>query len=81
MFRQLTSTNYGHDIYSIKKDPSWVTYRDAYNALLDYGATLLSEGERLGIAKKADEMIPENAELMIICDQETYENISNQLVS
>ncbi|WP_054754607.1 potassium channel family protein [Piscibacillus salipiscarius] len=52
MFRQLTSTNYGHDLYTIKKDPKWKTYRDAYNALLDYGATLLAEGERLGIAKK-----------------------------
>ncbi|RPF55842.1 potassium channel family protein [Aquisalibacillus elongatus] len=77
MFRQLTSTNYGHDIYSIKKHPSWETYRDAHIGLLEYGATLLAEGEQLGLAKKADKTIPEGANLLVICDEDTYEKISN----
>ncbi|TFB24037.1 potassium channel protein [Filobacillus milosensis] len=80
LFRQLTSSNYGHDIYSIKKHPSWNTYRDAYNRLLDYGATLLSEGEHLGLAKYADHNIPENAELLIICDEDTYEKIQRDRI-
>ncbi|PKR78771.1 potassium channel protein [Halalkalibacillus sediminis] len=75
VFRQLTSSRYGNDIYSIRKKKHWKTYRDAYQDLLESGATLLANGKEVGIAKKLNEPIPEQSELLIVCDQETYEAI------
>ncbi|GEL76228.1 potassium channel family protein [Tenuibacillus multivorans] len=79
MFRQLTSSNYGDDIFAIKKHPTWSTYRDAYIYLLDRGATLLSAENQLDIAKRADESIPDDTELLIICNQENYDKIVQEL--
>lgn len=70
--QQLFSHKEGENIYSISKKESWKTYRDAFNSLLENGATLISNGQDCEINKKLNETIPENATLNIICNKETY---------
>lgn len=73
---QLISRNTGADLYEIRKRPHWNTYRDAYNQLLEEGATLLADGENLSINQKLDDPIPEDAKLLVICEKQVYQKIA-----
>ncbi|WP_404446564.1 potassium channel family protein [Sutcliffiella horikoshii] len=73
LFSQLTSRMNGDNIYEIPADPAWSTYKHAFHAILDKGATLLANGKELDINRKLDEKIPNGAKLYIICDKDTYE--------
>lgn len=73
---QLLSRNTGADLYQIGKRPHWKTYRDAYNQLLEEGATLLADGANLTINQRLDVPIPEEANLLIICEKNIYEKIT-----
>ncbi|WP_404430036.1 ion channel [Sutcliffiella horikoshii] len=73
LFSQLTSRMHGDNIYEIAADPVWSTYKHAFHAILDKGATLLANGKELDINRKLDEKIPTGAKLYIICDKDTYE--------
>jgi voltage-gated potassium channel len=44
--------------------------------LFDMGATLISDGEALDIARKHNEQIPEGTQMFIICDEKTYKKIA-----
>lgn len=81
VFRQLSSCQYGDDLYEIKAHPSWDSYQDAAHYLFSKGATLLSNGKELGIARKHNETIPKNATLLIISNKETYLAIKEELQS
>lgn len=72
---QLLSWHYGDDLFEIAKRANWITYRDAFQELLQEGATLISEGEHLNINRRLDEKIAENARLFVICDKETYQKL------
>ncbi|WP_022794157.1 potassium channel family protein [Marinococcus halotolerans] len=75
---QLLSKRHGEDLYEIPKRPSWKTYREAYMALLEEGATLVSDHDDLNINHKLDERIPEDAKLFVICQEDTYHKISGK---
>lgn len=75
VFRQLLSRQYGDDIYEILPNKAWKTYGDAFSALLEKGATLISDRGDLGINRKLDKHIPEDARLFVICDNDTYRSL------
>lgn len=75
IFSQLMSSKVGDDLYELKKRPAWNTYRDAFDALLSEGATLISDGQKLDINRRLDQRIEENARLFVICDKSTYTRI------
>ncbi|MCE3203895.1 potassium channel protein [Paenibacillus sonchi] len=72
---QLLSREHGDDIYEIPRDAAWHTYGDAFQALLRRGATLLSDRGDMGINRKLDQPIPQDARLYIVSDEETYRQI------
>ncbi|HZH62065.1 MAG TPA: ion channel [Metabacillus sp.] len=74
VIRQLTS-NEGYDLYSISKKPEWKTYEDARTALSVKGALLVSNGNDLSIINRLQEPIPEDANLFIICNDDSYLDI------
>jgi voltage-gated potassium channel len=77
IFSQLLSRSLGEDIYEISKKPHWQTYRDAVEELMDVGATLLGEGNKLNVNARLDEVIKEDATLRVICSKETFSKIKS----
>jgi len=71
MYSELMSIQYGEAMYEIPTRPEWKTYRDAFEDLLNKGATLVADRGDLQINQKLDSNIPENAQLFVICDKET----------
>lgn len=77
---QLLSRQYGDDIYEVPRSGAWITYGDAFSSLLQQGATLLSDRGDLGINRKLDQPIPDDARLYIVTDEETYKRIRGAAV-
>jgi voltage-gated potassium channel len=77
LYMQLISRQYGEDIYEVSRKPQWNTYNDAFQALLKLGATLIADRNDLGINRKLDMLIPEDAKLFVVCDPDTYRMIKN----
>ena len=75
LFKQILSNTDRENIYEIKVKPHWYTYKDAAMELFDMGATLISDGSSLDIARRHHEKIPEKAKLFVICDEPTYRKI------
>ncbi|WP_337958002.1 potassium channel family protein [Guptibacillus sedimenti] len=75
VYSQLLSRGHGDNLYEIGVQQEWDTYRDAFQSLLQQGATLIADGERMDINRRLDESIPERAKLFVICDHEVYERI------
>lgn len=76
MYSELMSTQYEETMYEISKNAAWKNYRDAFNDLLNKGATLVADRGNLHINQKLDEPIPEDAQLFVICDKETLLKIN-----
>jgi voltage-gated potassium channel len=74
-FRQMLSNTDSENFYEIKAKTHWNTYKDAAMELFEMGATLISDGSSLDIARRHQEKIPENAKLFVICDEPTYRKI------
>lgn len=72
---QLLTREYGDDLYEIPKKTQWRTFRDAFEDLLNQGATLISDGTHLNINRRLDEAIPPDARLFVICSKETYRHL------
>lgn len=72
---QLLSRQHGDDIYEIPVNASWKTYGDAFQDLLRKGATLISDRGDLGINRKLNQSIPQDARLFVVSDEETYQRI------
>lgn len=75
LFNQMLSNTDGENIYEIPVKPQWKTYKDAAMELFENGATLLSDGSSLDVARRHNENIPQGSKLFIICDDETYRKI------
>lgn len=75
---QLISRSKGDDIYEVPLNRSWKTYGDAFRDLLNQGATLIADRHDLGINRKLDEVIPEQARLYVVSDEPTYRKISGK---
>ncbi|MFD1358559.1 potassium channel family protein [Fictibacillus halophilus] len=76
IYTQLLSYKEGENLFEVKKKSDWMTYKDAFEGLLKEGATLISDGSDLGINKKLNEPIREDARLYIICSKEVYESLT-----
>lgn len=77
LFKKLLSNADGENLYQIHKKPHWKTYKQAAMELFDLGATLISEGSDLDVAKRSNEPIADDAKIFIICNKETYEKIKD----
>lgn len=44
--------------------------------LFEKGATLISDGHALDVARRHNEKIPDGAKMFVICDERTYREIS-----
>ncbi|MFD2926275.1 potassium channel family protein [Halobacillus naozhouensis] len=75
LYNQLLRRSVGDDLYRIPIRSSWSTYRDAFQALIDEGATLIADRSDLTINRKLDEKLPPQAELYAVCDDFTYQKI------
>ncbi|MCM3567784.1 potassium channel protein [Neobacillus mesonae] len=78
MYSELMSTQYGDSMYEIPKKAEWRTYRDAFIDLLDKGATLVADSGDMHINQKLDYLIPEDAQLFIICDKDIYKELTGK---
>ncbi len=78
LFSQLMSHGIGDNIYEIPARSEWKTYRDAFTSLLQEGATLIADGNKMDINRRLNETIPGNARLFVICDKETYDKIRSE---
>ncbi len=78
MYSELMSTQYEEAMYEIPKQDEWRTYRDAFIALLNKGATLVADRGDLHINQRLDERIPDDAQLFVICDKETLSQLNSK---
>lgn len=76
LFKQLLSNTEGENLYEIVKKPHWNTYKEAAMELFDLGATLISDGHALDVARKHNERIPDGTKMFVICNEETFKKIS-----
>jgi voltage-gated potassium channel len=76
LFEQLMSKREGENLYEIRKKKHWITYRDAATELFEQGATLISDGTSLDIARRSNERISADVKLFVICDDKTYKKIN-----
>ncbi|GAA5416395.1 hypothetical protein Pryu01_01429 [Paraliobacillus ryukyuensis] len=81
VYGQLLRRTKGDDLFYVAKSDRWNTYRDAFEELLSYGATLIADGANLGINRILDETIPSNAQLYVICDKDAIKTIYTKLNS
>ncbi|KGX84043.1 potassium channel family protein [Pontibacillus marinus] len=81
IYGQLMRRSHGDDLYHIPLQSSWKTYRDAFNDLLEKGATLIADRQELGVNRMLDNPLPSEAELYAICDPETYQLILKEYES
>ncbi|MGJ7922419.1 ion channel [Neobacillus sp. LXY-4] len=77
LFKKLLSNGDEENLYEITKKPHWKTYKQAASELFDLGATLISDGSHLDIAKRSEESIAAEAKLYVICDKDTYKKIKD----
>lgn len=78
LFNQLLSNTEGENLYEINKKAHWVTYKDAAMELFEMGATLISDGSTLDIARRNQEKIADQAKMFVICNEETYKQITSR---
>ncbi|SFJ10312.1 voltage-gated potassium channel [Halobacillus dabanensis] len=78
IYSQLLKRSVGEDLFYIPTRPDWKTYRDAFQSLLDEGATLIADRNDLAINRKLSEPIDDDSELYAVCDRDTYEKIVNK---
>ncbi|MDR6883390.1 potassium channel family protein [Bacillus sp. 3255] len=73
---QLLTRQSSSNLHVLGKRSEWRTYRDAFEQLLEEGATLIADRDQLNINRKLDQLIPEDAQLFVICDGDTFQRIS-----
>lgn len=75
IFRQLLSKKFGNNIHVIKSKPSWKTYRDASQKLLDDGAVLIAVNEDMDFRNSIQKPLKEEDTLYVICHDSTFEKL------
>ncbi|KGX89170.1 potassium channel family protein [Pontibacillus litoralis] len=76
VYGQLMRRSHGDDLFHIPLNNEWKTYRDAFDSLLQQGATLIADRQNLSINRMLDDPLPSEAELYVICDKKTYRHIT-----
>lgn len=75
VYSQLMSRQHGEDLFKLTPKKEWITYNDAFQALLNEGATLIADRDHLDINRRLQEKIPPEAIFYIICNKETYNHL------
>lgn len=78
LFKEMLTSSEGENLYEINAKPYWITYKDAAMELFEQGATLISDGSSLDIARRHQETIREGTKLFVICDEPTYRKINSK---
>lgn len=78
IFMQLLNRRNKEDIWEISKKKEWKIYNDAFEELKTMGAILVSDQKGFSIIRRLHEPIEENSKLYVICDEETYQKISEK---
>ncbi|OLO27600.1 hypothetical protein BTR23_19795 [Alkalihalophilus pseudofirmus] len=78
VFMHLLSREYADNVWEIEKKQDWKTYNDAFDALRQMGANLLSHGNDFSIIRRLHDEVPDGAKLYVICDEPTYKKIKMQ---
>lgn len=81
VYRQLMGRQQGDNLYRITKRKHWKTYGEAFDELLQEGATLVADRNHLNINRRLNETIPDVAELYVICDSGTYKKLMKKAES
>jgi voltage-gated potassium channel len=68
IFRQLLSKKYGSNIHEIRPQPEWKTVRDAYLALFEQGAVLISINEDMNFLSDKERTLQKEDMLFIVCE-------------
>jgi len=71
-------TKDGEGLFMVEAKREWMTYRDAFIALLDEGATLISDGKRLDLNQRLQEKIPPNSYLFVLCHSDTAKKLGGK---
>ncbi|UFT98155.1 potassium channel family protein [Radiobacillus kanasensis] len=79
LYGQLLRRSVGEDLFHIPTSPDWKTYKDAFNALLEAGATLVADRDDLSINRSLHKEIPADAKLFAICDESTYQKLIQKI--
>lgn len=69
IYGQLLRRSVGEDLFHVPVRSNWKKYRDAFEALLNEGATLIADRNDLAINRKLEQELPEDAELYVVCDK------------
>lgn len=80
LFMNLLSTESGEKIYVINKKKEWITYNDAFEEIKAMGALLIADHDDTSIIRRPNTIIPEQAKLFIIADENTFQKISEGYV-
>jgi voltage-gated potassium channel len=75
LIMNLLSRKNGVDLWKVKKRESWKTYNDAFEDLKRMGANLISDRTDFNLLTKLENPIPDEAELYVICNKETYQSL------
>jgi voltage-gated potassium channel len=75
LFRQLLSKRFGNNIYEIKPKQEWNTYEDAYHALFDQGAVLISINENMDFVTEKEAIILPTDTFYIVSNDHVFEKL------
>ncbi|MBP3040634.1 potassium channel protein [Bacillaceae bacterium Marseille-Q3522] len=78
IFNDLLSSDRGADMHDIHAKPEWKTYKDAVIGVLSLGGTLLAVNNDLDIASYSEKVLPEQAVLTIMCNDEVFSHFSSK---
>ncbi|MEH6943468.1 potassium channel family protein [Bacillus sp. JJ722] len=72
LFNQLLSKSEGDDLFKIRPNVKWATYREAYISLAEQGIMLIGTEKQLNITNQLSKPISDQDTLFIICSKEAY---------
>lgn len=73
LLMKLINSKTNANVWKVNKKPHWKTYNDAFEELKGKGANLISDRNDFDLFSKLTMPIPDDAELFIICNSDTYE--------
>lgn len=76
IFRQLLSKQSGGNIQALKPRQEWQTVRQANEALLEQGVTLIAINDRMDVATMLDTPIQSSDMLYVVCHDDVFERLS-----
>lgn len=78
IFTQLLSRQHGADLFPVPVRSEWKCYKDAFQALLLQGATLISNKGDMTINQQLNHPIPADAQLFVVCNPDVHQHIINE---